>query len=198
MATHRSISRHVASLLVPKSHSSCREQNASLITQSSLSAYANNGFRSSAWWSRSSGLRPCGGAGIPISSDPPLARSHTIVICKENNIKYPTTRSTSQKFPSVKNLTKIPTHWKMSWYPLIKEVQLSHKNVNCTGAPMFYATPQRGAYSKLDLQEGAFSRGALIQKEAFLRGNLFEMHIMFQKKQNFHPKNCQNLKLTVR
>ena len=26
-----------------------------------------------------------------------------------------------------KYLTKIPTYWKMSWYPLIKESQLSHK-----------------------------------------------------------------------
>ena len=35
LATHRSISRYVALLLAPKSHSSCREQNASLIAQSS-------------------------------------------------------------------------------------------------------------------------------------------------------------------
>ena len=37
------------------------------------------------------------GAGIPA----PLARSHTIVICKENNIKPPATRSTSQKYQSI-------------------------------------------------------------------------------------------------
>ena len=54
------------------------------------------------------------------------------------------------------------------------------------------------------IQNSTFKRGrliregALIQKEAFLRGDLFETHIMFQKKQNFHPKNCQNYKLTVR
>ena len=65
LATHRSISRYVASLLAPKSHSSRREQNASLIAWSSSFAYGNNGFRSSAWWPRSSGLWPCSGAGNP-------------------------------------------------------------------------------------------------------------------------------------
>ena len=35
LATHPSIPHHVASLLAPKSHSSRREQNASLITRSS-------------------------------------------------------------------------------------------------------------------------------------------------------------------
>ena len=59
LATHCSISRYVTSLLAPKSYSSCREQNASLIAQSSSFAYANNGFHSSAWWPRSSGLQPC-------------------------------------------------------------------------------------------------------------------------------------------
>ena len=66
LATHRSISRYVASLLAPKSHSSRREPNASLISRSARSlsfAYANNGFRSSARWPRSLGLWPCGGAG---------------------------------------------------------------------------------------------------------------------------------------
>ena len=47
---------------------------------SSLFACTNNGFRSM--------------PGIPAL----LARSHTIVICKENNIKPPATRSTSQKY----------------------------------------------------------------------------------------------------
>ena len=65
LATHRSISHYVTSLLAPKSHSSRREQNASLIARSSSFAYANNGFRSSARWPRSLGLRPCGGAGNP-------------------------------------------------------------------------------------------------------------------------------------
>ena len=69
LATHRSISHYVASLLAPKSHSSYRQQNTSLIARSSSFAYANNGFRSSAWWPRSSGLWPCGGAGIPNPSD---------------------------------------------------------------------------------------------------------------------------------
>ena len=36
LAIHRSISHYVASLLAPKSHSSCSEQNASLIARSSL------------------------------------------------------------------------------------------------------------------------------------------------------------------
>ena len=41
--------------------------------------------------------------------------------------------------------------------------------------------PRGGAYSKLDLQEGGLIlEGALIQKEAFLRGDLFETHIMVQ------------------
>ena len=69
LATHCSIFRYVALLLAPKSHSSHREQNASLIAQSSSFAYTNNGFHSSAQWPRSSGLWPCGGAGIPIPSD---------------------------------------------------------------------------------------------------------------------------------
>ena len=188
MATHRSISRHVASLLAAKSHSSCREQNASLITQSSLFVYANNGFHSSAWWSRSSGLQPCGGAGIPISSDPPLARSHTIVICKENNIKSPATRGTSQKFPSVKNLTKIPTHWKTSWYPLIKEVQLSHKNVNCTGAPMFYTTPQRGGLFKTRPSRGGLFKKGAYSKGSFPEGELIRDAYYVSKEAEFSPK----------
>ena len=65
LATHRSISRYVASLLAPKFHSSHREKNALLIAWSSSFAYANNGFHSSARWPRSSGLWPCSGAGNP-------------------------------------------------------------------------------------------------------------------------------------
>ena len=70
-------------------------------------------------------------AGIPA----PLARSHTIVICKENNMNPPPQevphknshqRKTSQKFQTIV-LIKIPTYWKMVSYPLIKEGQLSHK-----------------------------------------------------------------------
>ena len=101
------------------------------------------------------------------------------VICKENNIKPPSTRSTSQNFQTIV-LIKIPTHWKTSWYPLpslkrainihskgpmeqylcalephhgclhkvkkvswcplIKEGQLSHKIGKCPGTPMFYTT----------------------------------------------------------
>ena len=38
-----------------------------------------------------------------------------------------------------------------------------------------------GACSKLDLQErGLIREGALIQKEAFLKGDLFKTHIMVQ------------------
>ena len=46
----------------------------------------------------------------------------------------------------------------------------------------------RGAYSKVDLQEGGLIReGALIQKEAFLRGDLFETHYVL-KEAEFSPK----------
>ena len=76
LATHRSISCYVATLLAPKSHSSSHEQNASLITWSSSFAYANNGFCSSTRWLRSSGLRPCGGAG-----NPHTLRSMLIDVC---------------------------------------------------------------------------------------------------------------------
>ena len=121
LATDCSISRYIASLLAPKSHSSHREQNTSLITWSSSFAYANSGFRSSAWWPRSSAFGPAVDLEFPIPvfarsslfactnngfrSIPgipaPLARSHTTVICKENNIKPPATRSTSQKYQSI-------------------------------------------------------------------------------------------------
>ena len=117
LATHRSISRYVTSLLAPKSHSSHCEQKASLIAWSSSFAYANNGFRSSAWWPWSLGLWPCGGAGNPhqlrsmlmqtsmvslgARIPAPLARYHTIVICKGNHIKPPATRSPTQKCQSI-------------------------------------------------------------------------------------------------
>ena len=153
LATYRSISRYVALLLAPKSHSSRREQNASLIARSSSFAYANNGFRSSARWPMSTGLRPCGGAGNPhplrsmlidvclrkhsmallgAGIPAPLSRYHTIVICKENNINP---LPPPQEVPH-----KNTTYWKMVSYPFIKEGQLSHKNVNCAGTSMFYTT----------------------------------------------------------
>ena len=50
-----------------------------------------------------------------------LARYHTIVMQGEP-YKTPATRSPISKKPH-----KIPTYWKMFWYPLIKEGQLSHK-----------------------------------------------------------------------
>ena len=63
LAIHPSISRYVASLLAPKSHSFHCEQNTSLIARSSeLVVFLAH---SSARWPRSSGLRPCGGAGNP-------------------------------------------------------------------------------------------------------------------------------------
>ena len=129
LATHRSISHYVASLLAPKSHSSCHEQNASLIARSSSFAYPNNGFHSSAQWPRSSGLRPCSGAGNPhplrsmvslgAGIPAPLARYHTIVICKGNHIKPPTTRSPTQKYQSIvtQKSNKNTTYWKMFRYP---------------------------------------------------------------------------------
>ena len=57
-ATHRSLSRYVASLLAAKSRSSRRAQIASLIARSSSFAFANNGFHSSARWPIPSGLWP--------------------------------------------------------------------------------------------------------------------------------------------
>ena len=92
--THRSISRYVASLLAQKSHSSCREQNASLITWSSSFFLLTQTSMASL------------GAGIPA----PLVRYHTIVICKGNHIKPLATRSPTQRLPSVKNLIKIPNY----------------------------------------------------------------------------------------
>ena len=57
-ASHRLLSCYVASLLAAKSRSSRHAQIASLIARSSLFAYANNSFRSSAHWPISSGLWP--------------------------------------------------------------------------------------------------------------------------------------------
>ena len=131
--THRSISRYVASLLPQKSHSSRREQNASLIVRSSsfsclrkkrwLSLICSVSYvlgPAALQWSWESPSPPINadlclltqtsmaslGAGIPV----PLARYHTIVICKGNHIKPPTTRSPTQRFPSVKNLINIPNY----------------------------------------------------------------------------------------
>ena len=87
-----------------------------------LACTRNDGFRSSARCPMSSGLRPCGGAGNPhllrstsmaslgAGIPAPLARYHTIVICKGNHIKPPATRSPTQRFPSAKNLIKIPNY----------------------------------------------------------------------------------------
>ena len=124
LATHRSISRYVALLLAPKSHSSRREQNASLIAQSSsffLLAQETTAF---AYLLGGLGPRAFGPGvelGIPIPSDQrstsmaslgaeipaPLARYHTIVICKGNHIKR-STRSTSQKYHILENVPVLP------------------------------------------------------------------------------------------
>ena len=74
------------------------------------------------------GLQPCSGAGNPhplrstlivtqtsmaslgARIPAPLVRYHTIVICKGNHINSPTTRSPTQRFPSVKNLIKVPNY----------------------------------------------------------------------------------------
>ena len=116
LATHHSISCYVASLLAPKSHSSCREQNASLIARSS--SFFLPVQETTAFAHLLSGLSPQAFSPVvdlespspPHNADQtsmalfdagtpaPLARSHTIVICKENNIKSPATRRTSKKF----------------------------------------------------------------------------------------------------
>ena len=63
------------------------------------------------------------GAGIPA----PLARSHTIFICKENNIEPPATRSTSQKYQSIAT----------------QKIQQKFLHIGkCLGTPMFYTTHQ--------------------------------------------------------
>ena len=120
LATHRSISRYVASLLALKFRSSRREQIAALITRSSLFACTNNGFRSSARWPSPRAFGPAVelespspsslGARCLLAQTTAFARCrdssfnsvvHTIVICKGSNIKSPATRSTSQKYQSI-------------------------------------------------------------------------------------------------
>ena len=77
-ASHRSLSRYVASLLAPKSRSSRHAQIALLIARSSSFAYANNSFRSSACSPISSGLWP-----LPTSMswNPHPLRSTMIDVC---------------------------------------------------------------------------------------------------------------------
>ena len=77
-ASHRSLSRYVASLLAVKSRSSRRAQIASLIARSSSFAYANNSFRSSARWPISSGLWP---SATLMSWKPHPLRSTLIDVC---------------------------------------------------------------------------------------------------------------------
>ena len=137
LATHRSISHYVTSLLAPKSHSSRREQNALLIARSS--SFFLLAEETTAFFHVLGGLGPrpsalrliwnphplltmlidvtqtsmaSFGARIPA----PLARYHTIVICKGNHIKPSATRSHTQ------NTTKIPHIGK------------------CPGTLMFYTT----------------------------------------------------------
>ena len=136
--THCSISRYIASLFAQKSHSSRREQNASLIALSSpffLLAQETTAFAHLLGilcpWA-------CGGAGNPHS-----LRSTLIDVCNINGVaRCRDSRSTSKvpyhcnmqgepyktpchkkyltkipKYSNTKNPTKIPTYWKMSWYP---------------------------------------------------------------------------------
>ena len=77
-ASHRSLSRYVASLLAAKSRSSRRAQIALFIARSSSFAYANNGFRSSARWPISSGLWP---SATLRSWNPHPLRSMLIDVC---------------------------------------------------------------------------------------------------------------------
>ena len=62
----------------------------------------------------------------------PIVRYHTIVICKGNHIKPPATRSPTQRFPSVKNLIKIPN------YSFNKN---SHKLENVLVPPYYQIAP---------------------------------------------------------
>ena len=115
------------------------------------------GFRSSAQRPMFLGLRPCGELGtpsVPINADrcllkqtsmvslgagipAPIARYHTIVKCKGNHIKPPTTRSPTQRFPSAKNLIKfqtivlikIPTYWKIVLYPQMRKSLVKYQNI---------------------------------------------------------------------
>ena len=98
--THHSISRYVASLLAQKSHSSHHEQNASLMARSSsffllvqeMTAYANiNDF-----------------ARCQDSCSPSEVPYHCHM--QGEPLKPPATRSPTQKFPSAKNLIKIPNY----------------------------------------------------------------------------------------
>ena len=138
LATHRLISRYVASLLTPKSHSSHHEQNASLITRSSsffLLAQETTAFahllgglgpqafgpavdleslsppHNADWCLLMQTSMASFGARIPA----PLARSQSIVICKENNIKPPATRSTSQKFLHIGKCLGTPSLKRANW-----------------------------------------------------------------------------------
>ena len=134
--THRSISRYVASLFAPKSHSSRREKNASLIARSSsffLLARETTAF------AHLLGVlcpRACGGAGNPHPLQSTLidvcngvarcrdSRSPSEVPyhCHMQGEPYKTPRHKKYltkipKYSNTKNPTKIPTYWKMSWYP---------------------------------------------------------------------------------
>ena len=124
--THRSISRYVASLLAQKSHSSRREQNASLIARSSSFFLL---AQETAAFAHLLGVlcpRACGPAvelGIPISSDQrwlmfAYANINGVARCRDSlspsGVPYhchmqgkqykpppPATRSTSQKYQSI-------------------------------------------------------------------------------------------------
>ena len=130
LATHRSISCYVASLLAPKSHSSCREQNASLITRSSLFFLLAQETTAFAHLLGGLGPRAFGPAVELESPSPPI---NGVARCRDSSsiseVPYHCHMQGKQyKTPRHKKyLTKIPTYWKMSSYPLIKEGQRSHK-----------------------------------------------------------------------
>ena len=137
-ASHRSISRYVASLLAAKSRSSCRAQITSLTARSSLFANANNSFRSSARWPIFSGLWPLA---TLMSWNPHPLRSTLINVCLRkhqwhrlvpgfqlnsvclinNQCKKTYPQTPTAKTPSQNSNKKfhqdIPAYWKMVSYP---------------------------------------------------------------------------------
>ena len=131
LATHRSISRYIALLLAPKSHSSCREQNALLIARSSSFFLLAQEMTAFAHLLGGLGPRDFGPAVERESPSPPNING--VAQCRDSRspseVPYHChMQGEPYKTPGhKKSHTKIPTYWKMSWYLLIKEGQLSHK-----------------------------------------------------------------------
>ena len=142
LATHCSISRYVTSLLAPKSHSSHREQNASLIAQSSsffLLAQETTAF-AHLLGGLVLGLRPCSGAGNPH----PL-RSMLIDVCVM--FAYTNINGVAQCQDS-RSPSKVPYHCHMQENNIKPPPQeVPHKNTmkiphigKRPGTSMFYTT----------------------------------------------------------